>query len=207
MLELFLKTIPDWNSLPKARITADTVTAFQSRLRCPPSSNPHPHPTPPPPLPLVLRYDIPPIGVILLRGLPITEPDPDPGYTAVNFLVSDSCCEESDHVSGPCDYCDGHSNELLGSTGVSGRSNSRSAAISSSFIINESEHHHPVNVSREVVNFRSFKKSASSEGVSSISSYYDWWSMKIKMFNHEMLTFSGFIEMHNDRSYSHLAKH
>ena len=32
----FVKTIPDWNSLPEACITADTVTAFQSRLRCPP---------------------------------------------------------------------------------------------------------------------------------------------------------------------------
>ena len=32
----FVKSIPDWNSLPEACITADTVTAFQSRLRCPP---------------------------------------------------------------------------------------------------------------------------------------------------------------------------
>ena len=32
----FVKTIPDWNPLPEACITADTVTAFQSRLRCPP---------------------------------------------------------------------------------------------------------------------------------------------------------------------------
>ena len=40
----FVKTIPDWNSLPEACITADTVTAFQSRLRCPP---------------IVLPYDTP----------------------------------------------------------------------------------------------------------------------------------------------------
>ena len=32
----FINSIPDWNSLPEACITADTVTAFQSRLRCPP---------------------------------------------------------------------------------------------------------------------------------------------------------------------------
>ena len=32
----FVKTIPDWNSLPEGCIPPDTVTALQSRLRYPP---------------------------------------------------------------------------------------------------------------------------------------------------------------------------
>ena len=41
----FVKTIPDWNSLPEGCITQDTATAFQSRMR-------YPHSAPPPPPPI-----------------------------------------------------------------------------------------------------------------------------------------------------------
>ena len=68
----FVNTIPNWNSLPEACTTVDTVTAFQSCLHCPHSA--------------ALQY--PPIGAILLRGLPITEPEPEPGASLVNYMAN-----------------------------------------------------------------------------------------------------------------------